>query len=165
MIGATKGNHFVNPRSVLRRLEGIRLEILVIILEIKRVGVELPALLLKLAAAYRCDKTAVYTAREKCTDGNVREHLKLYGICHQIAGLFYGLIPVILMWITFKAPVTGCGKARAVVCKIMSRQQLIYVLENTLTVGLCRAKTKDLAEPFPVKLRLELRKAQDSLEL
>ena len=57
------------------------------------------------------------------------------------------------------------GKIGAVIFEIMSRQQLIYVFKNTLSIGLCRAKTEDLTEPAAVSLRFKIRKAQDSLEL
>lgn len=54
-------------------------------------------------------------------------------------------------------------KVRAIIFKIMSRQQLIYVFKNTLSIGLCRAKTEYFTESVAVCLRFKIRVAQDSL--
>ena len=71
------------------------------------------------------------------------------------------------MWIALQFPVTLCGeiagKIGAAIFEVMSRQQLIYVFKNTLSVGLCRAKTEDLTESVAVSLRLKVGIAQDSL--
>ena len=169
VVCAAVGDHQIHPRSVLGGLEGICPEILVVVLEVKGVCVEPLTLLLKLAAAYRCDKTAVHTARQEGTDGHIGEHLHPDGVCDQIPGFLDCALPVVFMWITLQFPIALCGKVPGkiggVIFEIMSRKQLIYVFKNTLSVGLCRAKTEDLTEPVAVGLRLKVRKAQDPLQL
>ena len=159
------GNHLIYPRSVLRGLECVCLEVFVVVLEVKGVCIELLSLLSKLAAAYRCDKTAVHTARQEGTDRHIGKHLHFDGVCDQIAGFLDCLLPVLLVWMALKLPVACRGVIRAVIFQIMSRQQLIYIFENTLSVSLCRAKTENLTESVAVCLRLKFRIAQDSFQL
>lgn len=82
VLRVTVGGHEVDVRAILRWLEGICTEVLVISDKVKGIGGEKLALFLQLLATDGRDEARINAAGEEGADWNIREHLHSDAVRH-----------------------------------------------------------------------------------
>ena len=97
VVGVQKLHHPVHKRAVLRGLEGIGLEILIIVHKIKGKRGQFFPLFFKLRGADGGNQAGIHSPGEEGTDGNIGDHLAFDRVLNEKGRLLNGLFVAVLM--------------------------------------------------------------------
>ncbi len=157
--------HPVHVRPVAFRLKGVGLEVPVVLDEIEREGVQLPALLLQVIRGQRRHDAGVDPAGKEGAHGNVRDHLPGDGVAHQVRHGLHGPGIAVRMLARLKRPVGRFAEPFPRENGEAAGPDLTDILEDAAPRRPCGSHAEDLPEGVHIHLRGNGGVAEQRLDL